>query len=728
MDRHSDLLHPYRTRLSHLQDFSALIGEADLAQLREEITSLERDLRQANEQGRLLRIGVVGQIKRGKSSFLNALLFDGEEVLPKAASPMTAALTRIRYGDKPQAHIEFYSEAEWRQVKQTAAQGQEKERRRKALLRRPPEPGQPWTPPPEVTAEERACMELVSMARQAGPALEKALGRTRELAIDGGLTALNATLADYVGAGGRFTPIVKSSELILDLPALRDIEIIDTPGINDPIVSRSRVTQQFMGQCDVIFFLSLCSQFLDASDMRLLAQNIPSRGIDDICLIGSLFDSVLLDEGGKYPDIGTAANALLTKLDQRAERDFTRIIAEIEERGEAAYMAEALRKSLPPLFISALAFNLARHWEAPNEAEALLLRNLRQLFPRDTIDRELVGTLANIAVVRKRLTDVAERKQQIMREKSAKRLQRFQPHFTSLLDRLRERLENEREALASGEVDKLIASLQASRKRLHQGRDAVRAVFEIHVNQVRKGLNRLLHEIRAAALTAKRVETHTRTEERTQSTSKWWNPFSWGRYRTDTISYRYANVHDVIDQVEAFVLDTEKRLLDEIEQIVDMEKLRQDILNAVRTMVDFSADDFDPNAVLRPVEAAVSRLTVPEVRLDTRGHLDQVIQAFNCAEVRDSQIAALRERVEATVVAILAQIEGEVAAITERLCGELRETGEGFIRSITEDLQQQIERLQTAVKQQEARLGEYDQALALLTSETTPPVTIEDAE
>ncbi|MFM9500931.1 dynamin family protein, partial [Streptomyces galilaeus] len=75
--------------------------------------------------------------------------------------------------------------------------------------------------------------------------------------------------------------------LALNLPGLKDIEVVDTPGLNDPIVSRGRRTQEFLGQCDVIFLLSYCGQFLDSQDMALLAQNIPNKGIEEIILIGS---------------------------------------------------------------------------------------------------------------------------------------------------------------------------------------------------------------------------------------------------------------------------------------------------------------------------------------------------------------------------------------------------------------------------------------------------------
>ena len=65
-----------------------------------------------------LKLGIVGRVKAGKSSFLNSLLFNGRDVLPKAATPMTAALTKISYSEseKNEAKVFFYSKGEWKQI------------------------------------------------------------------------------------------------------------------------------------------------------------------------------------------------------------------------------------------------------------------------------------------------------------------------------------------------------------------------------------------------------------------------------------------------------------------------------------------------------------------------------------------------------------------------------------------------------------------------------------
>ena len=70
--------------------------------------------KQLEKQNDILKIGVVGQVKAGKSSFLNSLFFDGESVLPRASTPMTAGLTVLRYGEENKFDIEYYNTSEWK--------------------------------------------------------------------------------------------------------------------------------------------------------------------------------------------------------------------------------------------------------------------------------------------------------------------------------------------------------------------------------------------------------------------------------------------------------------------------------------------------------------------------------------------------------------------------------------------------------------------------------------
>lgn len=71
-------------------------------------------------EDRKLNIGVIGQVKAGKSSFLNTLLFEGKKVLPSAATPKTATLTKIEYGEENRLCIEYYTPEEWSVLERNA--------------------------------------------------------------------------------------------------------------------------------------------------------------------------------------------------------------------------------------------------------------------------------------------------------------------------------------------------------------------------------------------------------------------------------------------------------------------------------------------------------------------------------------------------------------------------------------------------------------------------------
>ena len=80
---------------------------------------------------------------------------------------------------------------------------------------------------------------------------------------------------------------------------LRDLTIIDTPGLNDPIVSRTMITKQFLKECDVAILLSPCSQFMDEKNIELMATRMPDSGISNIIVVGSKLDSGIAMNKGK---------------------------------------------------------------------------------------------------------------------------------------------------------------------------------------------------------------------------------------------------------------------------------------------------------------------------------------------------------------------------------------------------------------------------------------------
>jgi GTP-binding protein EngB required for normal cell division len=92
----------------------------------EQSDTIENNIKSRKDENKLLEIGIVGRVKAGKSSLLNALFFNGDNVLPKAATPMTAALTVLSYGDELSVEVEFYSKKDIDNIKNNSLRFQEK--------------------------------------------------------------------------------------------------------------------------------------------------------------------------------------------------------------------------------------------------------------------------------------------------------------------------------------------------------------------------------------------------------------------------------------------------------------------------------------------------------------------------------------------------------------------------------------------------------------------------
>lgn len=261
--------------------------------------TLKAEIKRAEEQK--LTIGVIGQMKAGKSTFLNSFIF-GDTVLPAATSPMTASLSYITYGAEKKLVAEFYTPDEWAELRSTAqlslSEGDESTAQ---------------------GAKIKAAKELVSKSGKISQ-INSLLGKTKEDSF--------ANLIDYVGADGKYIAITKAVTLYYPLEYLKGVEIVDTPGFNDPIVSREERTRQFLKQADVSLLLLYAGRAFDASDRDILFKDVRNCGIGKI-LIGV----------NKY-DINVAQGETPAEITQNTEQALRQAAYEIQDDSISAMLDE----------------------------------------------------------------------------------------------------------------------------------------------------------------------------------------------------------------------------------------------------------------------------------------------------------------------------------------------------------------------------------------------------
>lgn len=252
--------------------------------------TLKAEIKRAEEQK--LTIGVIGQMKAGKSTFLNSFIF-GDTVLPAATSPMTASLSYITYGAEKKLVAEFYTPDEWAELRSTA--------------QLPLSEGDDST---AQGAKIKAAKELVSKSGKISQ-INSLLGKTKEDSF--------SNLIDYVGADGKYIAITKAVTLYYPLEYLKGVEIVDTPGFNDPIVSREERTRQFLKQADVSLLLLYAGRAFDASDRDILFKDVRNCGIGKI-LIGV----------NKY-DINVAQGETPAEITQNTEQALRQAASELQD-------------------------------------------------------------------------------------------------------------------------------------------------------------------------------------------------------------------------------------------------------------------------------------------------------------------------------------------------------------------------------------------------------------
>ena len=225
-------------------------GWIDENRCKELIDKLEKDI---------LTIGVIGQMKCGKSTFLNSFVFE-DTVLPAATTPMTAALSVITYGEQKKVVAEFYTNDEWEEQKAQAARSLD-------------------DVAGDTMAESKikAAKELVSKASRLGSNLRDYLGKTKEDSFE--------NIIEYVGADGKYVSITKSVKIYYPKEYLKGVEIVDTPGFNDPIVSREERTKEFLKKADVVLMMLYAGRAFDETDRDIIFKNVSQCGIGKV-LIG----------------------------------------------------------------------------------------------------------------------------------------------------------------------------------------------------------------------------------------------------------------------------------------------------------------------------------------------------------------------------------------------------------------------------------------------------------
>lgn len=631
-----------------------------------------------------LSIGVMGQIKAGKSSFLNQLLFNGQPLLPEAATPKTANLTRIRHAEAPCFTAHFYAPESWAALEKLAASEAQ-----------------------DLAAS--AARELVQQARRdhgVGIAALLAQGKVELHADDIG--GLLGRINDYVGAEGRFTPLVESSELALPLPELAGIEIVDTPGMNDPVVSRTDKTRTYMAQCDVVFFLSPSGRLLDDSDQQLLAAQLPAKGVKRLILVAAQFDAAILDDGFDRSSLNECETRLRQRLSDHARRNLEHLAVQREKQGFPD-IAALLRGIGAPLFASTYAQALV---SLPPSQWSSGQRHVHQQFADlaedawggaapETADWQRIGGFAALEAA---LDQARADKETILATQRAKLEEELARALAHLLANLRDQASERIAFLQAHDMADLDAHASKANKRLQAIADVLVGYVQGQANAARAQARRILNDVQKGAARARTLEDRTGFETHTRSVqvsdSVWYNPLSWGdshtEYYTETTTYRYLAVSDALENLRHYFEKSRGDLLDLFDSLIAPDTLSAGLRRELLAVLDTRSDDFDPRGLRALIEITLARLPWPQLDIESPDP-GEALAGFS-GELRDrSEMSALRERLAQIVGELQQTLATGLDQAVQQVCVQLDTMAGQLQEALTQSLAADLERLRAAL-------------------------------
>ncbi len=540
---------------------------------------LEKTIKGMQAENRGLKVGIIGRVKAGKSSLLNALIFEGVEVLPKAATPMTASLTVLKYAKTLSAQVEFYSPKDISEIKNEHARYERefqrmvdeefnKQKEKQSLANRAKEglkeglnkfgkslsinksggeaPKERILSDEEILEKARKIAKselekdtkLVSSHDQYEKMKKSGLLNTETLDSciqANSLEELNQKLLQFVGANGRYVPYTKAVQISLNNPNLKDLEIIDTPGVNDPIVSREQRTKALLKDCHVVFIVSPSGQFLTDSDMDLFDRVSNKEGLQEIYFVASQTDSVVCapsevqNSRHHLPTaLENAQKTLLSGLNQTME---ALIQKNPNQRG---IFEKAIKNGV--ILTSGACFSMYKDfknqasWESKKEEYYNTLRNLTNAYPDafNSIDKseESLLLLSNMGTIKERLEKAAQRKEEIISQRLQDYIKSQANNLHNWIVQLLQDLEKEKNRIKDADMGAITKQIEAYKKlsdEIEIGfRDAYEAFIFHFIKNIRDGLDKTLKEvIQKASARAREEEKEERYTERVKQGGAW---------------------------------------------------------------------------------------------------------------------------------------------------------------------------------------------------------------
>lgn len=665
----------------------------------ENIDRLSRDIQtkldKFRREDRKLTLAVVGCVKAGKSSFLNELIFQGKDILPHAFRPKTATLTKIEYDAHPHMMITYYRPVEWEQLEKLAKQES------------------------STREDVKTAKELVNDVKNSGLDVKPYLAKGKEIIDMPDEKLMESVLDTYVGANGQLTPIVKSVTLCINRPELEGLSIVDTPGTNDPIVSRTQATKDFLAECDVVFFLT---KALDNQDVNLLQTQLPGQGVGDIRLIASKFDDVVLDAADSQNSLEEVILAEKEKFQHNVEKIFTEHAEEYAKSGRTEF-GKLMHSCTHPFFLSSLMHRMAKKTrERYTPLEENVFEELD--YYHGDMSPELVAKLGDMTAIEKEFQDIAAHKDEKLAASLQQTLPTFKRNLQTVLENLLKKARQHRLTLESHDQKEILVQKQAIADQILKLKGHVGDQFSQVMCDMESAKVALVGELHSLAsnrdVLVERSGTETHTKTRTVSDSHLLKPWTWFSSHEETYTYdthyKYIATSDALESLRRYGHQIQQTTDQRMADSIDLKGLKGHLLQAIVNNMDTSSTDFNPDQLRLIVQDTLNQIELPVFQVSLDDYLTNITDHFS-GEVRDANDReALKQIVSKDASDLITVLSQQIAAEVKSFKEKLGQLQEQFVYILLKDVNVEFENLEKQAAEKEKSIQQLKEYEDLLTN------------
>ena len=216
-----------------------------------------------------LEIAMVGTINAGKSTFINALL--QENIASMDARPETASLTKFRYSEKNKLEVKFYNKADWDELwKSIGKSSEESGKKNKASV-------------------------FKDEFEKSGAKLEesKYIGAPVET-VEVSDEDFKDKIKYYTSKQSKIHYFVEELTVYLNNENMpKEVTIVDTPGLNDVVEYRSKITKNYIKRANAVVVCANSSNLGDReyNDTIEVFENVGDR-LYKVIILGTQIDKL----------------------------------------------------------------------------------------------------------------------------------------------------------------------------------------------------------------------------------------------------------------------------------------------------------------------------------------------------------------------------------------------------------------------------------------------------